>query len=147
MNGMGHPEFLEQGKRLTQQILDTSGISLTASCEFKIGSCEKCTSQFGSQSFALGRCLGLGQVHHCCLPFATFDSKQSQDAIDEEPVVLATKGEQAWIEVHGSRLFIKGHFRQRETHQKWCCRQDVIWQGVKKALLLRHSGTCLFTFP
>ena len=59
----------------------------------------------------------------------------------------ATKGEQAWIEVHGSRLFIKGHFRQRETHQKWCCRQDVIWQGVKKALLLRHSSRCLFTFP
>src|SRR5438067_627334 len=56
--GMGHPQFLKQGKRLTQQLLCTPGTSLTASCEFKIGSCEKCARQFWPQSFALSRCLG-----------------------------------------------------------------------------------------
>src|SRR2546425_2617324 len=49
--------------------------------------------------------------------------------------------------MHGSRLFIENHCRQRETHQKWCRRQDAIRQGVKKALLLGHSGMCLFMFP
>ena len=36
--GMGHPEFLKQGKRLIQQILDTPGTSSTTPCEFNMGS-------------------------------------------------------------------------------------------------------------
>src|SRR6266566_1914115 len=63
--GMGHPQFLKQGKRLTQQIPCTPCASLTTSCEFKIGSCEKGACQFWLQSFVLSRCLGLGQMHRC----------------------------------------------------------------------------------
>src|SRR5712691_7215326 len=49
--------------------------------------------------------------------------------------------------MYGTRLFIKGHCCQREAHEEGCRRQDAIWQGFEKALLLYHSGMCLFTFP
>src|SRR5258708_39374377 len=39
--GMGHPQFLKLGKRLTQQIHCTLCASMTTSCELKIASCDK----------------------------------------------------------------------------------------------------------
>src|ERR1700686_3537350 len=41
--GMGHSQFLKHRKRFFEQILGTPGTSLTTSCEFNIGSCEKGT--------------------------------------------------------------------------------------------------------
>src|SRR5881227_3312351 len=95
---MGHPQFLKQGKRFPQQFLGMYDASLTVLCELNRGSCEQGARAFRAQSFALSDRLGSAQVHPCRLPIVTLSGKQSQDAINEEPVVLAAKCQQTGIE-------------------------------------------------
>src|SRR5438132_5851350 len=116
---------------------------LTALREVNRSSCEQGTREFREQAFALSDCLGVAQVHPCRLPIVTLTGEQSQDAINEKPVVLATKCQQTRIEEDSSFLISQGERCQRETDQERCRRQDSLWQPIEVSLHAYHGGPCL----
>src|SRR3989442_4331532 len=140
---MGHPQFLKQGKRFPQQLLSMHDATLTVLCELNRGSCEQDAREFGAQAFALSNCLSSGKVYLCSLPILTLSGKQSQDAIDEKPVVLAAKCQQTGIEEDSSSLISQGDRCQSETDQERCRRQDSLWQPIQVGFHARHRGPCL----
>src|SRR5712692_2730201 len=119
---MGHPQFLKQGKRFPQQLLGMHDASLTVLCDLNSSSCEQSAREFRAQAFAPSDRLGSAQVHPCHLPIVTLSSQQSQDAINEKPVVLAAKCQQTGIEEDSSFLISQGDRRQSETDQERCRR-------------------------
>src|SRR5712691_12418168 len=123
---MGHPQFLKQTKRFPQQLLGMHDAALTVSCELNRGSCEQDAREFRSQAFALSDRLGSDQVHPCRLPIVTLSGEQSQDAINEKPVVLAAKCQQTGIEEDSSFLISQGDCCQSETDQERRRRQDSL---------------------
>src|SRR5258708_3895543 len=84
--------------RFPQQLLSIHDASLTVWCELNCGSCEQGAREFRAQAFAPSNRLGGAQVHPCCLPIFTRYGEQSQDAINEKPVMLAAKGQQTGVE-------------------------------------------------
>src|SRR6266487_720252 len=140
---MGHPQFLKQGKRFPQQLLSMHDASLTVLCELNCGSCEEGACEFRAQAFALSDLLGSAQVHPCGLPIVTLSGEQSQDAINEKPVVLAAKCQQTGIEEDSSFLISQGKRCQSETDQERCRRQDSLWQPIQVGLHACHGGPCL----
>src|SRR6266568_6264909 len=140
---MGHPQFLKQGKRFPQQLLSMHDASLTVLCELNCGSCEEGACEFRAQAFALSDLLGSAQVHPCRLPIVTLSGEQSQDAINEKPVVLAAKCQQTGIEEDSSFLISQGKRCQSETDQERCRRQDSLWQPIQVGLHACHGGPCL----
>src|SRR5260370_175388 len=128
---MGHPQFLKQGKRFPQQLLSMDDAALTVLCELNCGSCEQGAREFRAQAFAPSDRLGSAQVHSCRLPIVTRSGEQSQDAINEKPVVLATKFQQTGIKEDRSFLISQGERSQSETDQEWCGWQDSLWQPIQ----------------
>src|SRR6266516_4828644 len=117
--------------------------SLTVLCELNCGSCEEGACEFRAQAFALSDLLGSAQVHPCRLPIVTLSGEQSQDAINEKPVVLAAKCQQTGIEEDSSFLISQGKRCQSETDQERCRRQDSLWQPIQVGLHACHGGPCL----
>src|SRR6266702_6755890 len=140
---MGHPQFLKQGKRLPQQLLCIHNAFLTTLCKLNRGSCEQGACKFRAQVFAPSDRLSAAQVHPCRLPIITRYGEQSQDAINEKPVVLAAKGQQTGIEEDRSFLISQGKRCQSETDQERCRRQDSPWQPIQVGLHPCHGGPCL----
>src|SRR6266487_4415124 len=134
---MGHPQFLKQGKRFPQQLLSMHDASLTVLCELNCGSCEEGACEFRAQAFALSDLLGSAQVHPCRLPIVTLSGEQSQDAINEKPVVLAAKCQQTGIEEDSSFLISHGKRRLQLALCDWV---RFLLIG-KKAVDLVEEGT------
>src|SRR5207248_1022032 len=90
----GHAEFLEESKCLLELLPGAGGIALTTTCFFEVRLSHECPRQFRAQSLAPGIGLSRSQVIRCGFPLSIMERKQTQDTIDQEPVVLAPKGEQ-----------------------------------------------------
>ncbi len=118
-----HPQFPEQDQRPVQQAPHTQGAALAPVTHLDVGLSQQCPGQLREKLLALGYCLGGCQVQRCCFPLAAQGGDQSQDAIHEEPVVLAGKGQQRRVEASCSLVVSQGDGRERQAHHQGCRRQ------------------------
>ena len=85
-------------------------------------------------------------MQRCRFPLAAQGSDHSQDAIHEEPVVLAAKGQQRRVEASCSLVVTQGDGCERQAHHQRCRGQYLFRQGREESLQTRYGGGRFLTF-